>query len=139
LAKDALANCGKTLKRAKISLLGATEKPDTKSPSKTIIRLAEMLEARGAKIRLYDQYLSEDDLSNEHVTYKRSLTEALEGVDCVMITTNHEQFKNLNLKKMKLLMKMPAAIIDFNFAMEPDKIEKEGFTYRGLGRGVWKK
>jgi hypothetical protein len=40
---------------------------------------------------------------------------------------------------MKLTVKMPAAIIDLEGVAEPGKIEKEGFTYRGIGRGVWKK
>ena len=139
LVRDALTNCGKTLKRAKISLLGATEKPDARSPSKAIVRLAETLEARGAKIRLFDPYLSEYDLGDDYAAVKKSLTEALEGADCAIIAVNHEQFKRLNLKKMKLLMKMPAAIVDLNSIMEPSKIEKEGFAYRGLGRGACRK
>jgi hypothetical protein len=36
-------------------------------------------------------------------------------------------------------MKMPAAIVDFEGIIEVDKVEKEGFIYRGLGRGVWTK
>jgi hypothetical protein len=35
------------------------------------------------------------------------------------------------------MLKMPAAIVDFEGIIEPYKIEKEGFIYRGLGRGVW--
>jgi len=34
---------------------------------------------------------------------------------------------------------MPAAIVDIERILEPDKIEKEGFAYRGLGRGVMEK
>jgi hypothetical protein len=36
-------------------------------------------------------------------------------------------------------MKMPAAIVDLTGAIEPQKVEKEGFIYRGLGRGVGEK
>jgi hypothetical protein len=36
-------------------------------------------------------------------------------------------------------MKMPAAIVDLEGIVEPNKVEKEGFIYRGLGRGVWTK
>jgi nucleotide sugar dehydrogenase len=139
LVKDALANCGKTLKRAKISLLGATERSDTREVSKEIIKLAQMLGARGAKIRLYDPYLAEDNLDDQQVNYKQRLEEALDGSDCLIIAMNHDQFKKLNLKKIKLLMKMPAAIVDLVSATEAEKVEKEGFTYRGLGRGVSRK
>jgi len=40
---------------------------------------------------------------------------------------------------LKAMMKMPAAIVDFEGVLKPDDIEKEGFIYRGLGRGVWTK
>jgi len=36
-------------------------------------------------------------------------------------------------------IKTPAAIVDLTRMIEPKKVEKEGFIYRGLGRGVWKK
>jgi hypothetical protein len=53
--------------------------------------------------------------------------------------TGHEQFKRLNLKKLKAIMRMPAAIVDFAGIVESDKLEEEGFIFRGLGRGVWTK
>jgi nucleotide sugar dehydrogenase len=141
LTKDALRNCGKPLRRARISLLGITETPNVKSePKRVVAKLAKMLEARGAKVNLYDPYFSRDELA-ELLDYKHatSIAEALEGADCVLIVTGHEQFRRLNWKKMKVMMKNPAAIVDLGGAVEPEKIEREGFIYRGLGRGVWTK
>jgi UDP-N-acetyl-D-mannosaminuronate dehydrogenase len=60
-------------------------------------------------------------------------------VDCIVILTGHKRFKRLNLKKLKIMAKMPAAIVDFEGVVDPKKVEMEGFIYRGLGRGVWKK
>jgi hypothetical protein len=37
------------------------------------------------------------------------------------------------------MMKKSSAIVDLEGVTEPDKVEKEGFIYRGLGRGVWTK
>ena len=136
LVKEGLAGCGKTLKRAKIAVLGAAVKTDPTELSRTILKLAETLDTRGARIRMYDPHLTQDDLSNDHISVKTNLTEALEGVDCAIVTTNQDQFGNLNAKRMRLMMKMPAAIVDLDFVFDPDKIEKEGFTYRGLGRGA---
>jgi UDP-N-acetyl-D-mannosaminuronate dehydrogenase len=67
------------------------------------------------------------------------LNEAVEGTDCIVILTEHDQFKRLNLKKLRAVMKMPAAIVDLTGTIEPQKVEKEGFIYRGLGRGAGKK
>jgi nucleotide sugar dehydrogenase len=137
LTKDALRTCGKTLRRARISLLGISDIPNMKSsPKKSVKQLAKMLEAKGAKVSLYDPYFSGDELTEMQSRYNKSLTEATEGVDCIVILTGHDQFKRLNLKKLKVMMKMPAAIVDFERIFEPDKVEEEGFIYRGLGRGV---
>jgi UDP-N-acetyl-D-mannosaminuronic acid dehydrogenase len=140
LTKDALRNCGKTLRRARISVLGILQTPNMKSsPKKMVEELAKMLEARGAKVSVYDPYFSGDEMGETQYHLKKNLSEALEGVDCILILTGHDQFKRLNLNKLKALMKMPAAIVDFEGIVEPNNVEKEGFIYRGLGRGVWTK
>ncbi|MGQ9726636.1 MAG: nucleotide sugar dehydrogenase [Candidatus Bathycorpusculaceae bacterium] len=140
LTKDALRSCGKTLRRAKISLLGISQTSNAKSfPKKMVKELIRTLEARGAKVNIYDPYLSGEELTEMQTRIMKNLAETLEGTECILLLTGHDQFKNLNLKRMKLLMKMPAAIVDFEGVLEPYKIEKEGFIYRGLGRGVWAK
>jgi len=140
LTNDALKSCGKTLRRTRVSVLGVSQTPNAKSsPKKMVKSLIKMLEVRGAKINIYDPYLSGEDLTEMQHYFKKNLTETLEGTDCIIIFTGHDHFKHLNLKKMKLMMKMPAAIIDFEGIVEPYKVEKEGFIYRGLGRGVWTK
>ena len=140
LTKDALKTCGKTLRRARISLFGISQLQNMRSPPKKMAKeLAEMLEARGARVNLCDPYFSGEELAGVHHAFSRNLFEAAEGADCLIILTGHEQLKRLNFKKLKVVMKMPAAIIDFDGVVEPDKIEKEGFIYRGLGRGVWTK
>jgi nucleotide sugar dehydrogenase len=140
LTKDALRSCGKTLRRARIALLGISQVPNIRgSPKKFATELAKMLEARGAKLSLYDPYFSSDELAEMQRHFRKTLTGVVEGVDCIIIMTGHDQFKRLSLKKLKVMMKTPAAIIDLEGIVEPDKVEKEGFIYRGLGRGVWTK
>ena len=140
LAKQALKSCGKPLRRAKIALLGITQIPNTRSPPRKIItRLVKMLEAKGARITLYDPYLQGYQLSELHYSLSKTLTDAVEGTDCIIIGKGHDQIKRLNLKKLKITMKMPAAIVDLEGIYRPEKIEKAGFIYCGLGRGVWTK
>jgi UDP-N-acetyl-D-mannosaminuronate dehydrogenase len=121
-------------------LLGASQTPNAQSPlKKTAKKVVEALEARGAKISLYDPYISENEIADTPYHFKKNITEAMERADCMIILTAHDQFKRMNLRKMRLTMKMPAAIVDLEGVAEPSKIEKEGFVYRGLGRGVWTK
>lgn len=140
LVKDALRSCGKTLRRSRVSLLGLSQTPNTKSHPKRIVKqVVQVLTARGARIRLYDPYFSENELGDLKPLFKKNLTEALEAADCIVILTGHDQFKRLGLNKLKIMMKTPSAIVDLERIVEPAKAEKEGFIYRGLGRGVWTK
>lgn len=138
LVRQALKSSEKTLRRAKISLLGVSQIPNTKySPAASAKELAKKLTAKGAKVRVYDPYFSSRELVEMGYPAQKTLTEAVQGADCIIILTGHDQFKRLNLKKLKVITKMPVAIVDFGYAIEPDKVEREGFIYRGLGRGVW--
>jgi nucleotide sugar dehydrogenase len=140
LIKDALKNCGKPLKRARICMLGISETPNSQGlPKKIVGKIANMLGARGAKISFFDPYFSGADAGEMKDHFKRGIAEALEGADCVLIVTGHDHFKRLNLKKFKVVMRMPAAIVDLEGIFEPKNVEEEGFIFRGLGRGVWTK
>ena len=140
LAKDALRNCGKTLKRARVVLLGISQTLNARGPASHVAKeIADTLEARGAKLTLYDPYFSEKELAEMQRTPKKTLSDNMEGADCIVLLVAHEKFKNLSLDRLKHVMKMPAAIVDLTGTFEPSKVEKEGFIYRGLGRGVWTK
>jgi len=133
LTQDTLRSCGKTLRRARVAVLGTT------GPRTTADTFVKMLETKGAKVGVYDAMSSKNETGDTARALKRSLNEAVEGTDCIVILAGHDQFKRLNLKKLRALMKMPAAIVDLTGAIEPQKVEKEGFAYGGLGRGVKKK
>jgi len=133
LTKDTLRSCGKTLRRARVAVVG-TAKPKTA----TVI-FVKMLEKKGAKASLYDPLLSKKEMVNMTRVLKRSLNEAVEGTDCLVILDEQSQFKRLNLKKLRAVMKMPAAIVDLTGIIDPHKVGKAGFIYRGLGRGEGKK
>jgi UDPglucose 6-dehydrogenase len=98
-----------------------------------------MLEAKGAKVSLYDPAGFGNEDAEIARSIRRTLNEAVEGTDCAIFLTEHEQLKRLNLKKLRAIMRTPAALIDLVGAIEPGKAEEEGFTYRGLGRGALKK
>ena len=140
LTKDALRSCGKTLRRARITLLGVSKTPNMKNHPKRMVKdMIQSLTARGARISVYDPYLTESDVSDSIPNLKKNLSDSLEGADCIVIATRHDQFKRLNLGKLKMAMRKPAAIVDLEGVMDPGKVEREGFIYRGLGRGVWTK
>jgi UDP-N-acetyl-D-mannosaminuronic acid dehydrogenase len=131
LTQASLRSCGKTLRRARVAVLGSAK-------TETTMLFVGLLEKKGAKTRLYDPSLSKNEQSSMARVVRRNLKEAVEGADCIVLT-KQDQFKRLNLKKLRAVMKMPAAIVDLAGTIEPQKGERQGFTYRCLGRGVEKK
>jgi UDP-N-acetyl-D-mannosaminuronic acid dehydrogenase len=137
LAQDALRVGGGTLRRAKVALLTSAE-----SDSSSDI-LVELLKTKGAKVSCYNPHLAliNSGVHKENVeeTFtKKTLIEAVEGTDCLIILSGQD-LGRLTLKKMRALMKAQAALVDLAGVMEPQKVEAEGFIYRGLGRGLTKK
>ena len=128
ITQEALRSCNKTLRRARVAILGDTY------PSDATKMLITMLEQKGAKATIYDNS-RRNHTSNPEIV-KNSLNETVEGVDCIMILRREEPFNHLSLRKLKALTKTPSAIIDLAGAFEPQEIETEGFIYRGLGRGT---
>jgi UDP-N-acetyl-D-mannosaminuronic acid dehydrogenase len=132
LTQEALRSCGKTLRRVRVTVFG-----EVNSHSSTE-QFAKLLAQKGAKAAVYDPLLSRTEALEASGLVKKTLNEAVEGVDCIVILSPLEQFKRLNLKKLHTMMKSPAAIVDLVDVVEPEKVEAEGFTFRGLGKGLRK-
>jgi len=140
LVRDALKSCGKTIRKARISVLGASCIPNMKEPrGSPIKKLVNMLSKKGALVKVYDPFFTTKELTELGYSAERTLAKTVEGADCLLITVRHDRFRRLNLKKISLLVKKPAAIVDVGHVIDPQKTEREGFIYRGVGRGTWTK
>ena len=119
-----------------IGILGVTFKAETddmrESPSLVII---PDLQEDGINISAYDPE-GEKEASKllKDVNWKKSAYEAAENVDCLVILTDWEEFKNLDLDKLKNSMKRPL-IYDFRNIFDPDMMTELGFEYFSIGRG----
>lgn len=129
LTQNTLRACGKTLRRSRIAVLGSMEAGTAGE------MFAKMLEIKGARINLYDAHSRKNESSNVTYISKRSITEAIENSDCIVVLTREEQFKDWNLKNLRSVMRTPAVIVDVAGSFEPKEVEREGFIYRRLGRG----
>ncbi|MBE3116724.1 hypothetical protein IMZ68_05910, partial [Candidatus Bathyarchaeota archaeon] len=129
LTQNVLHSCGKALRRARVAVLGTA---NSQTATEEFIKSITM---KGAKVSLYDPLFRTEPYDTTPVL-KKSLNETVEGTDCIVILTGQDQFKRLNIKKLRSLMKSPAVLVDLVGLIEPEKIEKEGFIYCGLGRGI---
>jgi nucleotide sugar dehydrogenase len=130
LTQEALRSCDKSLRRARVAVFGISNQ---NAATANYIKLAN---AKGAKVTLYDPLFAKNETLEESSILKRSLNEAVEDADCLVILTRQEQIKQLNLKRIKTVMKSPAVLVDLVGIAEPEKVQTEGFIYRGIGRGM---
>jgi len=138
LVRDALRSCGKTARRSRVLILGISHSPNVKEADESVIReLIEILERKGLTVKVFDPLFSYREVVQMGYPTERTLSGALKNMDCLVITVGHDKFKTLNLKRVRILMRRKAAIVDLSHVMNPEEVEREGFIYRGLGRGVW--
>lgn len=130
-ARKVLGNVrGKT-----IAILGLAFKPNTDdmrdAPSIDII---DLLQKDGARIRAYDPVASENARKViKDVSFSKDPYDAAKNADLAIILTEWNEFKEMNLKKLKEALKTPM-IIDARNVFEPDKLKRLGFTHVGVGR-----
>jgi UDP-N-acetyl-D-mannosaminuronate dehydrogenase len=140
LVIDALRVCKKNIKRAKVAILGVSYRANVKeirfSPVKEVI---EMLQKRGAKVIVFDPYFTAEELKKLGYVSARTAERAVDGVDCILVTVGHDEFKRLKLDSLVRFVRKPAALIDAGHIFSPAAVEEAGFIYRGIGRGVWTK
>ena len=129
LTQETLRVCDKSLRRARVAIIGANQDTAT-------MRYVNAAIVKGAKVTLYDPTLTKNENSEGPSFLKKTLNETVEGADCLVILTTQKHFEQLNLKKIKTLMKNPAVFVDLIGIMKPEKVQTEGFIYRGIGRGM---
>lgn len=123
------------LKDKKISIWGLAFKPNTddmrEAPSIVIINELQKL---GAKIKAFDpEAVKTAKKIFRDVEYHEDPYDTVKDADALIIVTEWNEFRNLDLKKIKELMKQPN-IIDGRNIYEPEEMKKLGFDYIGIGR-----
>ena len=135
LVRKALRSHSRPLRGAKIAVLGVSYKADVKEPkgSRTL-KLVNLLEAKGAKVKVHDPFFSKKELSELGYPAEASLERTIKGAECLLIVVGHNQYRKLSLKKIKALMKYPI-IVDLSHIIDSEKAQKEKVTLISLGSG----
>jgi len=125
------------LKGKTIGLLGLAFKPNTDdvrdAPALTVI--GEILK-QGGQIKAYDpEAMNEMCKHYPQITYVASSEDAVKDVDALIILTEWNEFRNMDLDYIKSVMKKPV-LIDARNIYEPDMVIKKGFLYDCIGRKV---
>ncbi len=140
MADKVIAAAGGDVKGKRIALLGLAFKPNTDdmrdAPS---IEIVGKLLAAGALVRAYDpesmaqarQVFSGVDFTG--VDYAENGYACAEGADVLVIVTEWDQFRALDLTRIKAAMKTPV-IVDLRNIYRPEEMLSRGFIYTSVGR-----
>jgi len=118
-----------------VGILGLSFKPDTddmrEAPS--IVVINELLRQK-ARIRAYDPVAMENAKHIlKGVTFCKDSYEAAKGADLLILMTEWDEFRQIDLKKIKTEMKAPR-LLDGRNVYDPGVVRSLGFTYKGVGR-----
>ena len=124
---------GKTL-----AVLGLSFKPNTddtrEAPS---LRVVPIISAAGAAIQAYDPQAMDSAkrfLGDSIKMYASDPYKAAKHADAVMILVEWDEFRSLDLSRLKQQMKSHPVFIDTRNLYDPDRLRELGFTYSGIGR-----
>lgn len=124
------------IKDKNIAILGLAFKPDTddirNAPALSLIKI---LGAEGAKLKVYDPQAAKRSMGMfKGVDVCKDPYQACRQADCVVVSTEWNEFKELDFIKLKKIMKRPL-VVDCRNIYEPGQLRKMGFVYVGVGRG----
>jgi UDPglucose 6-dehydrogenase len=135
IVEKAKGYIGAKMKGKQVGVLGLSFKPDTDdmrdAPSITIIN---ELKKMGATIKVYDP-IAMDNAKRliKDVTFCKDAYEVAKDVDLLIVVTEWNEFRQLDLAKIKAIMKSPN-LIDGRNIYDPQKARDLGFAYKGVGR-----
>jgi UDPglucose 6-dehydrogenase len=124
------------LKGKQIGLLGLTFKPNTDDlRDAPALDVADRLLAQGANLRGFDPVgMPGAAKINPSIEMVEDPYQLAEGSDALIVCTEWNEFKHLDMVRIRDLMKQ-AVIVDGRNIYDPVEMDALGFTYRGIGRG----
>ena len=128
-----------SLKGKKLAVLGLAFKPNTDDMREApALAILAALVSGGARIKAYDPEAMKEaswrlQAIDDHVTYCAGEYDTMKDADALVILTEWNQFRNLDLAKVKRLLKTPV-LFDFRNIYDRAQAEALGFAYIGVGR-----
>ena len=119
-----------------IGVLGLAFKPNTDDMRDArSVEVVGLLLAAGASVRAYDPVATDNARAvlPPSVRYCASTYEAAEGADAVALVTEWNEFKFINLERLRSVMRRPV-VFDGRNLWEPERMRRLGFEYHSIGR-----
>lgn len=126
----ALKSTDKSIRDSKVAVLGIAYKGNTDdtrgTPSKEIV---ETLREMHCDVFSHDPFVGQDFGGK----FSNKLEDAVSDADCVVVATDHDEYKNLDLGALMKILKKPGVIVDGRRIINPQRAEELNFRYFGVG------
>jgi len=131
LVEEGLTEIDKNVSGATIAVLGFAYKGDTSdyrvTPAEAII---SSLREKGAHVRIHDPFVK----SVQGFDIEQDLPTVLTDSDCLVIVTDHSEYRNLNIGELSKQLSQPALVVDGRNLLDRSAVEQGGLSYRGIGK-----
>ena len=135
MARKIVQAAGGDVRGKTIAVLGLTFKPNTDDMREApALAIVQALEDAGAQVRAYDpEGMEQARPLMPAVTFCASPYEAAEGAAAIAIVTEWDQFRALDLARLRTLVAEPV-LVDLRNIYRPDEVARHGFRHLGIGR-----
>jgi UDPglucose 6-dehydrogenase len=134
MGRKVIAAMGGDARGKRVAILGLTFKPNTDdmrdSPSIAII---QTLQDAGASVVHSIRRVEQAKLVLSGIDYAKGAYEAIEGADAMVLVTEWDAFRGLDLGRVKSLLKAPI-VVDLRNVYRPEEMARHGLAYSGIGR-----
>jgi UDPglucose 6-dehydrogenase len=135
MANRVIEACGGNVANKQIAILGVTFKPNTDDMRDSVsLDVIPLLQAKGAKIQAYDPAgMKEAAALLKDVQWCHDPYAAMQGADALVILTEWNEFRALDIKQMKAALKSPI-LVDLRNIYRSEDMRAAGFNYVSVGR-----
>ncbi len=136
MADKVRALCGGDVSGLTIGVLGLSFKPETDDMREAAaIPILDALANEGARLRAFDPAAMDNarEVLPARIEYCEDAYDAATGADCLVILTEWNQFRSLDLERLRSLLRRPL-VVDLRNVYEPERMREAGFEYECVGR-----
>ena len=127
LVQDGFSEVGGKVKGAKIAVMGFAFKGNTDDTRNTPVReLVSLLGEEGARVCIHDPHVKDPGFLG--------LDEALDGAQCVIVATDHDEYREIPLDELIGKAASPLILVDTRHIFDPAEALLKGIVFRGIGR-----
>jgi len=129
---------GEDLDGKVVAVLGLSFKPETDDMRESSsIPLVSALVEGGAKVQAFDPVAMDNarEILPDGVEYCKDSYDAADGADAMIIVTEWNQFRSLDMERVRSLLKQPV-VVDLRNLYDPTRMKEQGFNYSSVGRSA---